>query len=640
MRTWSLILLCSTLAGCSLTALKEADRGIAVNQCDEEIRCPEEQQCKDSRCVSSGGTLSNLLFEIAPGVSAGALSGAQLFYVGDMVPLVPAAYSITLNDVVNVKGYLNAAPATDCGFTFIGENGEELQQASDGSIPARLTFSPTQRTWGVAAPSVQTTTKPDIKTGVYSFNVSLAGGAYDVYVEPFPTLAPSASLVKACVLTPQLFRKQDLARSTSLNLSVPTPRRLDMTVRFAEGDQNLDGWRADMLEAITGRVISSPVELKLPTRSNGSLVYTFGVDYVPVWGDDDSKHTGKELLRLSPPSGVTAPSLYFWRVGLEWATPGMGDIDTLGAFPAPVSYSGSVISAGPMGEPVPSNVTFTAKEVAQVSSGLFPSFIRSAKTDAQGRFNLDLLPGTYNAIATPLSASDTGRPFAVSTTEVTILPNRPVQAGTALSVAPSLDIQGVVRTPSGDPVRGATISAEISPVRTDEDVFDRAIGDLSAPPRVTSASVDDSGGFHLFAEPQIYNLSVRPAASSGFAWLVMPGFAPQVNPNADADANADIDPEAPIALPSDLFLPAPVPIELKLNLPTRGDAMTLLEGAAVRAYALLDADGSPTTDSKAAVSAVRVAEGRVDSALHSTLLLPAKLDRPPDGFTPPGNPTP
>jgi len=68
--------------------------------------------------------------------------------------------------------------------------------------------------------------------------------------------------------------------------------------------------------------------------------------------------------------------------------------------------------------------------------------------------------------------------------------------------------------------------------------------------------------------------------------------------------------------------------------------MTLLEGAAVRAYALLDSEGSPTTDSKAAVSAVRVAEGRVDSARHATLLLPAKLDRPPEGFTPPADPTP
>jgi hypothetical protein len=489
-----------------------------------------------------------------------------------------------------------------------------------------MTFSPVQRLWGLVAPNIQVKTSAMQAQEAHSFRVSLAGGSYDVYVEPFATLAPSASLLKNCVLTPQLFRNQDLGRSTSLKLSVAVPKRLELTVRFVESQQNLDGWRADMIESVTGRVVSSTVELKLPTRLDGSLVYSFGIDYVPVWGDDPSITHG-ELVRLSPPSGVAAPSLYFWREGLEWASPGSGVIDRLGAFPATVSVSGTVSSGTTQ---VPANVTFTAKEIASVSSGLFPSFIRSVQTDEHGAFNLDLLPGTYKVIASPLLPNVMSRPFAVSSSVLTVLEAPEVQAGTTLTVAPSLDIQGLVRTPGGEPARGAVISAEVSPARVGASIFDRAVGDLPALPRPTTAYIDESGGFHLFAEPDVYDFSVRPPASAGFAWLVMPGFAPPANANPDSS----------IGLPADLFLPAPVPIELRLGLATRTNARALLAGAAVRAYALLDATGGATTDPKAAVSAVRVAEGRVDGDLHATLMLPAKLDRPPEGFSRPAEPAP
>jgi hypothetical protein len=116
-KTSRVVPLCVALAGCSLTALNERDPGIAVNQCDEETRCPEEQQCRALRCVANAGTLSTLLFEVAPGVSGGALSGAQLFQVGDKVPLVPADYSIALNDVIGVSGYVSAGLTSGCATT-------------------------------------------------------------------------------------------------------------------------------------------------------------------------------------------------------------------------------------------------------------------------------------------------------------------------------------------------------------------------------------------------------------------------------------------------------------------------------------------------------------------------------------------
>ncbi|MGC4091234.1 MAG: carboxypeptidase-like regulatory domain-containing protein [Polyangiaceae bacterium] len=539
--------------------------------------------------------------------------------VGTGVPLVPGAFSLGLSDVVTVSGSFSAV---SCNARFVGADGHsELESSSDGSIPVRLTFSPSQRMWGLSAPDVQVSASLST-SGKYTFQSSLPGGEYDVYVEPFQVADAAALDAKACPLIPQLFRAQDLTRSTSLKLALPTPKHIDIKLRFPEGTQDLDGWNADMLEPVSGRVVSTRSKLELPTRSDGKLVYGFGIDYVPVWGDDIAITHG-ELLRLTPPERVDAPSLFFWREGLEWAAQGSGSIDNLGAFPAPVSFSGQVSDAS-SGSGVRASVTCAASEVTGVAAGVFSSFIRTTQTDAQGRFKLDLLPGVYRVVATPDSPVDASqRPFAISTTSLTVLGSPAVQAGATLQVQPALNLQGSVFAPNGVAARGATATVEVSSAPATTSVFERAIGQLPTVPRATQGLVGTDGTFGLFAEPGVYDFSVRPPASSGFAWLVMPGFEPAPASQRELDASL---PELrlPSALPLDLFV--------RILERTEADSNEALRGASVRVYALLDSTGTATTDAKAAVSAVRIADARLDSAGHTSLVLPAQLDCPPDGF--------
>jgi hypothetical protein len=134
-------------------------------------------------------------------------------------------------------------------------------------------------------------------------------------------------------------------------------------------------------------------------------------------------------------------------------------------------------------------------------------------------------------------------------------------------------------------------------------------------PRAVNALIENqSGAFTMYAEPGIYDFSVRPPDGSGFAWLVVPGL------NLLTTSGA-------VALP-DLSLPPPLPVPLSALLVDRANSVAQLSGAAVRLYALLDDKGSPTTDPRAAKSAVRVAETRLDANANATVLLPAQLNSP------------
>ena len=258
-------------AGCSVAGLSERDASIAINQCGPDNSCPDGQVCSNIGCVGTSGTLSTLLFEVSPGVAANNAAGAQFFMREDTIPLVPTAtslggtfprqfFSLALNEVVSVAGSLNAAT---CSVSLDGSD----TIITNASIPARVTFAPTERMWGLATTSLTVSSAGDD----HSFRASLPGGTYDVYVEPLGAAARDSAPSKSCAVLPQLFRAQDLKSSTSLKLSLPAPKRLELQVLFPEGNQNLDGWHLDVVEPVTGRVVSNDVELHSPAHDAGTL---------------------------------------------------------------------------------------------------------------------------------------------------------------------------------------------------------------------------------------------------------------------------------------------------------------------------------------------------------------------------------
>jgi hypothetical protein len=140
--------------------------------------------------------------------------------------------------------------------------------------------------------------------------------------------------------------------------------------------------------------------------------------------------------------------------------------------------------------------------------------------------------------------------------------------------------------------------------------YTRARIELPSAPRAYGSLVDQSGNFQVFAEPGTYDFFVRPAASSGFAWLVVPGLDFTL-------PNRDFTFERPL-------LPPPVRLDLQVSLAGKIDSTTLA-GAQVRVFALLGEEGALVALPELARSAVPIAQGRLSSSGFAALMLPQTL---------------
>jgi hypothetical protein len=614
-------------SGCSLTSLAERDSPIAVNQCDADTACPSGSSCRGSRCIAETGSLSTLLFALS--TLADQLAGLQLFQTAS-IPIDGRNFTLTLDGVANVTGSVKTMPRPLCddATAFKGQGTTPTyRRGIDGSIPVRMNFYPAERTLDLPASSATALVGLEAAGGMppssYQFGVPLPAGKYDIYIQPFDVTVVTEEMPDNCGVPPELIRGAVFDGNVQFSHQLPAFAHLDVKVSLA-GDHRgeFDDWLVDMLEPLTGRLISTRAKLGTATWNDQTVptttTYSVGFDYLPVV-ENDQQVTGNEIVRLSPPGGVTAPTLLFQRSALELFTKGMGVIDQLTTLPAPIRFQGQVIDAEQQ-KPQSASVTLTATELVGMPKGTLASFTRTAQTRPDGTFSLELLPGTYRVLATPPAGPNSDRaPFAAAELTWKITDSRPEQAGRTIELLPARAVNGRVITPWRDAARGATITGEPTPGSLPSDVFAQSLGSLlQLVPRATSAVVDDSGAFTLYADPgsaaqpRLFDFSVRPPSGSNFAWLLMPRVALAGN-----------GPD-PVEL-GDLQLPAPA--ELDVTVVLRGDPLSesQLAGANLRVYALLDAQGVPTNDATLAKSAVPIAEASLDGSARASVLLPPAL---------------
>lgn len=620
-RFFGLLTLLLSATGCSLTSLAERERAIAVNDCGSEQSCPSGSYCSEDRCVAESGTLSTLLFALS--ASADQLAGQQLFRTASVRP-DGGRFTLDLDGVSRVTGTVQASAAPGCAEAtdFRGPDSmESLRRSRDESIPVRLTFHPIERMLGLPVSSSTTVSKltgggmvPD----TYPFRLQLPAGRYDVYIQPFDVVVTSLEVApEGCALPPELIRGALFDGEVLFSHRMPLPAHLDLKVKWTDRATTLEGWVVDMLEPVTGRVISTRAPLSLPTDTVDALVYSVGLDYLPVL-ENDQQVTGNEIVRLSPPDPTKAPSVLFQRSALELFAKGQGVIDQLAAVPNPVSLEGQVIDVD-SGAAQRANVTLTATELLGMPAGTLTAFTRSVQTREDGTFVLDVLPGTYRVLTIPaqdVNAADA--PFAANEVTWKIAASPARQAGRAVALSRARAVTGAVFTPWEDPARGVSISVEPSPGTIVTDVFARAIGELPLVPRSTTSGVSDNGAFELFADPgtpdkpNLFDLSVRPPTASGFPWLLLPRLE-----LGEDTVNV-----------GELQLASPVQLELTAELRGNSQSGDLLSGANLRVYALLDAEGKPTNDAALAKSAVAIAESALDSDARAKVLLPPALGKP------------
>jgi hypothetical protein len=116
-------------------------------------------------------------------------------------------------------------------------------------------------------------------------------------------------------------------------------------------------------------------------------------------------------------------------------------------------------------------------------------------------------------------------------------------------------------------------------------------------------------------DPGKFDVSMRPPASSGYAWFVKPGVDTTDGPQ-DLGVVGRKAPSALRGTTTGLFV--------------EGKAVSTkaIGSCSVRAYAYLDKDLAYTRDDAAAVSVVQVAETRSDENGAFRLLVPSSLAAP------------
>ncbi len=571
--------------GCSVEALEFGGGSITRNECSEHRDCGGGR-CVGGQCRAERGEIETLLLEITPPADAPEIAGVR--FVESITEVDPTGGDllVELAHVSTVTGSIS--PAADSFSCPRPVTGDGAAPSTDGTLPARVTLRPLQRQLGLAVPSY--TSDAAFTDGSYRFRALVPPGTYDIYVEP-------RGVTGECTPPPQLYRQILVGASDmGITLTLNTPEQLDIVVRWPHSEPLLDGWTLDVIDGESGRLLSTQGVLEEPVTAAEGIDYRVRLAYVPV------HPTGSEadLVRLSPPEGVTAPRVIVDRSVVELFEQGVGTIDQFQFLPSPVQVMGQV-SAENSATLVRATVSLAATELRMISPGTIAAFERVVETDEGGQFTVDLLPGTYRVVAFPPVGS------GLSPTEAIwrISANQDVQAGRVVELAWNANIHARVLGPASGVISGAAVqataaSAEIAATG----ILERVLGRASYAPMADGAVTDAEGRFSVVADRGVFDLAVRPGAGSGFSWLVLPS----------------VNAKGPEAALGDVGLPLPVVYSGFVSTAVASGASSAL----LRAYAYVTGT-TLTNDPAEATAVIQVAESRVDPDGSFQLMIPAHL---------------
>lgn len=595
------------LSGCTISAVSEAEDRRPTNSCSAESDCNSDENCNDGLCQPSNGELEALLIEVTPPADS---DTQRLSFVSHLeaVPTsggelpIPAVYPLA------VTGNLHLPATEGCYPTFPQDGAVPLPPSVDRSLPVSVTLLPRERLLGL--PQRLYLTVADFrKDGTYKFDVVVPPGNYDVYMVP-------NRAQQDCFVPPQLFRNQKISGKTPLEYAASESKQLTLQLHWPKGARTLDGWVADVIEPLGGRPISTSVTLGSPSERATEVVYTVPLIYSTVRdlsGTLEPVEFAADLVRLQPPTGVAAPTIFFDRTAISLLSDSMPSVVGFTRYPDPVRVEGQLARADD-GAPLVGSVTVVSTRVAGVDSGIFASFQATVEVTAkdQGIFAVDLPPGEYRVHAVPATGVDGTLPgegsLSALETQWEVAADTAFQAGKLLELSAATVVTGQSSF-EGAEVRIAPSPRSVLP-------FQKAFGGAPFIPRGRNALVE-SRRFAVSVDPGRFDVSVVGPESLGFAWFVRPGVEVSGGPRDLGDVNL-MSPSALRGTTTGLFPD------------TRGTALVTraIGSCSVRAYAYLDKDLSYTRDADSAVSVVQVAETRSDETGAFRLLVPSSLAAP------------
>jgi hypothetical protein len=641
------------------------------------LTCADDSECTDGKCLTAFGVcsqpegkLTRLLFEVTPPASDPVYGGARFLTIMDL----KGAELGGVPERGIAAGWLelNVRPQVPVSGSVLAPDQAACLSRARSTLPVTLTFTPRERLFGVPVPSYDLTSGFDRMTNEYKFRGSLPPGNYDVYMRP-----DTALLNEACIAIPQLFRNQQIG-SAELELKQDPPTPLQLTIL---GDDNRDGWVVDMLNPITGELISNRVRLSAANRDPDTNTLQAKLYYSteprkelpdssdPMEPSDPqmAMRKGDEVVRLTPPPNVQAGTVFLLRSGILGETQGEGQIGDVFKFGKPVQYRAWVWKERIFDSPVPASVSFAARELDE-AGGIFASFNGSALVDPRGQVELSLLPGRYRVRVTP-PGGDIPNLGLLSSSEsnVTVWPNdmdsAAAQGGHVIEVHAAVFLGGrVVADAGGQPLAGVEVRADAASsiqgacaAPTEEQpappcdrrarsaVLPKAQAQDPFIPRTRNALSGSDGGFVIDGldcaqcEPGAgarFDVSVRPPPEMRLPWLVR-----RANDMFRSETRRDaLRVPQPVAHAMRLTYGDPSPLAAD---PSAGGVVPGLAGALIRVYALIDEQTRIVSDAEALIpcvtipdspgqrcvqSVVQLAELRSGNDGEFLLLLPPNLD--------------
>ncbi len=583
-RLAALLVLALAASGCSIAVEDLSSQKPTQNACESSADCGGGV-CVVGQCQASSGDLSTVLFEITPPATSGA-GFAGVHFLKRVTDLSDhgGTFDLAVDVVAQVSGTVTGDGLTGCKF--------------------KTTFTPSERLLGLSAASY---TASSDASG--TFTLGIPAGKYDIYVQPLAATPDTPCESASGAVPPELLREQTIeAGNVALPLTMPRAQTLHVEVTLP-GQAPLAGWNVDLVDPVTGHVLS--------TTTHPDASSSFDLAYNTVIGGA-AGDVGHELVRLAPPDALAAPTFLMDRSALELFKQGVATVDQLTSVWKVVHLDGRV-EVDETSTPVAADVTFIATSLDNLPPGTLAGYARSVQADAQGRFSVDLLAGSYRVRAVPASAQNAALngdapSLAASEDTWTVGATPSKQSGRVILVQQSARITGSVLGPAGNALVGATVQAIASPAKLHVGVLDAALGAAPFVPRATGNTIGDNGVFTLDADPGTYDVSVQPADGTGFAWLVRPNIGVTTG----------------IMDMGQLAIPLPVAYSGHVTVAGHADPASqqdvVIPGALVRAYVYMDKSQAYAADPANAASVLQIAETRADSDGAFQLLLPSHLN--------------
>jgi len=567
-RPWPVLALAVILGACSF-AIDAAP--LVVNRCSTVDDCAGAS-CDAARgmCVAPTGTATlRVALEIAVPSAAGTRA-----WVSDLAPFdVSGPRALDL-----VSCEVSAPPCLPQPVVVTGT----VRRADGRPVEADVSFVPASAIPGRGGAAITVSAREGFVADA-DYVAELVGGAqYDVLVRP---------------------RGDDAATLPPLALPpVVAPARGTLVASITYPPE-LETFTGVLLDATLHTLPGVTVQAVDPERG-GAPVSTIAV----TAGPDAPEGEGAFTLRLSP--GVRR---YVLRVGGGGA-PGelpspIYDVDptylvadaggraqVLVPERRVVRYRGSVnVEGDALAAVAGATVEFRAPELIDARTGAVGSFRASPViTDAAGRFEALLVPGTYDVVVRP-PATEEAATLGVQATRVMLSDAvGELLEGQVFELPPRFTWGGTVATPDGRHVPGASVLASA------RGAYTSGGADLAMRFNRSGATTsDETGAFTLPLDRGLYDIAVKPPAGSGYPWALVRDVAIGAT---SGNFVREVVLEAPVTLGGTL----------------RGAGDVPIEGAELRAFAIVEETGAPPR-------ALEIARATTAADGSYLLLLPASV---------------